>query len=306
MNEPPIRIWILGLFHSGTTIFWRSWRKDQRFVCFDEPLGEDISRRFPHNNAKGTHDEYITAFPDPAEFWAVYSPMEPTQALDQRLTIQQEDYIARLLAQKRNGVIDETRLHFHLPDIWSLTPDAYVIHLYRRASGFVTSHLLPSLSQQESPLLALKQRLGHVYRKHIFWSATSIPAGMGLDRVIGGHPQSKFGLMLSSAGYSSNRIMAGSAVTKLLAYWHFNYKHIETAGPRIFADRYIRVSYEDFALDPKGTMARLYDRIGLPPPEGALYPDVHPPKVAYAVGDERWRKAAIVAGFSEEDIDALL
>ena len=32
------QIWILGLVHSGATIVWNAWRRDARFLYFDEPL----------------------------------------------------------------------------------------------------------------------------------------------------------------------------------------------------------------------------------------------------------------------------
>jgi hypothetical protein len=55
MDHPDVRkIWILGLLHSGTTVFWRAFGTDPRFLCFDEPLGccEEVNAFFPHENSK--------------------------------------------------------------------------------------------------------------------------------------------------------------------------------------------------------------------------------------------------------------
>jgi hypothetical protein len=302
-----IRIWILGLHHSGTTIVWRAWRKDARFLCFDEPLTGDIGVWFPKNNPKRSHDEYANAFREvPRTFWSLYAPIDAFQELDGMLTAPQERYLSALLDLAPNVVVDETHLHFHLSAINKLTPDGYVIHLHRSARSFVTSHLLPSRSRQDSLLLDLKQRFGHAYRRRIFWKTFRIPPGMDRDKVVGQHPHSKFGLLLSEAGYDAQRTMRSPALVRLLAYWHYCYHHLEHEGRKQFGPRFISLAYESFATDPKGAMAKLYDWIGLAPPKGVAYSDVHPPKSPFRADDPRWRQAARAAGFREDELDTLL
>ncbi|HYW76110.1 MAG TPA: sulfotransferase [Gammaproteobacteria bacterium] len=307
-HEPEkARIWILGLLHSGTTIFWRAWRKDNRFLCLDEPLTGDVGRWFPTGNPKGTHREYAELFREaPKHFWNLYAPMEPYQELDGVLTAQQRRYLRMLTEQAENLVIDETHAHLHLPEIQQLTPSANVIHLYRRASGFATSHLLPSIDRQVPWPLVLRQRLGRAYRKRRFWERMDLPAGMGRDKVIGHNPHSKFGLMLSEAGYDAERIMRAPALARLLAYWRYHYHHVEREGARLFGERFVSLPYEAFATDASSTMQRLYEWIGMAPPPDTTYPDVHPPKPPYRPRDRRWREAARIAGFTDEEIEALL
>lgn len=300
-------IWILGLLHSGTTIFWRSFQKDVRLTCFDEPFSGDLGTHFPLNNGKGTLDEILVHFSaNPTEFWNLYEPVELWQELDAEFSAKQERYLKRLLNCGENVVIDETHLHLHLTALAKITPDCYVIHLYRRASGFVTSHLLPSIEQTSRTRVWIRQRLGRQYRKVRFGSRYDIPRGMRRDQVIGSHPMSKFGLLLSNAGYDAERIMRSAALVRLLAYWYYHYHFIERAGPEIFGNRFVSVSYERFASAPKETMSTLYDRIGMTPSASVSYAEVHSPKTPYRACDPRWRRAARDAGFTKDEIESLL
>ncbi len=76
-EDARLALWILGLMHSGTTIVWRAWQKDQRFLCFDEPFsGLDV---LPRQNSRCSYGEFIRIFKcDPKRFWEVYAPMALT------------------------------------------------------------------------------------------------------------------------------------------------------------------------------------------------------------------------------------
>ncbi len=301
------RIWILGLFHSGTTIFWDAFRRDSRFLCFDEPLSENVGMHFPKNNSKNTLTEYMSLFRrDPRYFWDIYQPIYPYQELDSDFTTEQERYVRMLFDQAQDMVVDETRMHLHLPAIFGVTPEAFVVHLYRRASAFVTSHLRPSLARKIKLGFLIKNRLGNEYRKRVFWSRNDIPPGMARNVLIGQHQHSKFGLMLADKGYDSERIMASSAVVRLLAYWHYHYHYLEREGPRVFGDRFCSMPYETFANEPLSTMRRLYEWIDMPLPDNVSYAQVHAPKSPFRPHDRRWQEAARIAGFTREEIETLL
>ena len=68
----------------------------------------------------------------------------------------------------------------------------------------------------------------------------------------------------------------------------------------------LKRGYEDFASSPRETLARLYEWMGRPPPEGVDYAAVHPPRPAFCEGDRRWREAAALAGFQEAELATLL
>lgn len=301
------QVWILGLNHSGTTILWRSWRADSRFLCFDEPLTGDIAAWYPQDNAKKTFGEYRRLFaPRPTEFWDLYRPIYPLQELDSEFTVGQERYLRFLLEQSQRVVIDETHLHLHILGLTVMTPKAYVIHLYRRASAFVTSHMIPSWSRRANWSRRIGRRLRHGYNQWALWNRNDFLPGMRRGEVIGQHAVSKFGLMLSEAGYDAEAIMAAPTVVRLLAYWHYHYHYLEREGPRHFGAHFTSLRYEDFATDPAGTMRRLYRWVELTPPPNADYPEVHPSKPPFRERDRRWRAAARVAGFTDQEIESLL
>lgn len=300
-------IWILGLHHSGTTIFWRAFRKNRRFLCFDEPLTENLGAWFPANNDKRTFDEYLRLFGhDPVQFWRAFTPVTPLQELDSAFTPEQIRYLKLLVGSASNVVIDETHVHLHLSALAGLADHANVVHLYRRASGFVTSHMRPSWSTDTSLLRRVVRQMRHKYNEANFWVRSDILPDMRRGDVIGHHRHSKFGLMLSNAGYDAERIMTAPAVVRLLAYWHYHYHFLEVEGPRLFGDRYRTVRYETFATQPREVMEELYAWVGMRPPENVNYRDVHVPRPPFGANDKRWREAARMAGFTSEELETLL
>lgn len=307
IGEENRAIWILGLNHSGTTIVWSAFRKDGRFLCFDEPLTFDLGACFPKNNIKQTFDEYIKYFGgDPAAFWGIYASIDPLQELDNTFTAEQERYLNILLMQAENIVLDETHVHLHCPSISKVFPGGYVIHLYRRASSFVTSHLRPNWSRSGGVHRQAVRWFRYEYDKRTFWSRSDYPPGMRRGDVIGGHPQSKFGLLLADAGYDAGRIMSAPALVRLLAYWHYHYHYLEREGPKLFGKRFMSLRYEDFASRPRETMNGIYRWLDMSLPVSLDYADVHLPKPPHLANDRRWREAAKLAGFSGEEIETLL
>jgi len=181
-----------------------------------------------------------------------------------------------------------------------------VIHLVRRARSFATSHLRSSWSKKTTWPRRCVRFLRNEYNKKVFWERRDLPPGLRRDDVIGKSPFSKFGLMLDDAGYDARRIMNSPAVVRLLAYWHYHYHFLEQHGPREFGERFMTLRYEDFASKPETTMQSLYRWLGMEQPEGVSYSDVHPPKPPYCEHDPRWKEAARIAGFSEEELETLL
>jgi len=300
-------VWILGLNHSGTTIVWRAFRKDQRFLCFDEPLTGDLGTWFPRNNPKRTFDEYLRLFgAEPKRFWDLYEPIDPLQELDPSLTAEQERYLRSLIDGSPNVVIDETHLHLHLASLVELARHGRVVHLHRRASAFVTSHLRPTWSRKTTWFRRLVLRVRDEFNKRTFWTRRELLPGLRRGNVIGRSPSSKFGLMLAEAGYDAERIMAKPAIVRLLAYWHYHYHYLEREGPRLLGQRFRSLRYEEFASRPRETMADLYGWIGLERPQELEYSDVHPPKPPFRKGDRRWSNAARHAGFGDAEIETLL
>ena len=298
-------LWILGLMHSGTTIVWRAFRRDNKFTCFDEPFsGLGV---LPGQNSRNSLGELKGVFEkDPALFWDRYAPLHPLEELDAEFKPEQKRYLRYLLLFGDRFVIDETHLHTHIEDMAKFPYQQKVIHLVRRARGFATSHLRSSWSKRTSLLRRAVRYLRNEYNKRVFWTRDDLPPGLRRDDAIGRSRYSKFGLMLEKAGYDAERIMGSTAIVRLLAYWHYHYHYLEKEGPKHFGQNFKTVWYEDFASDPERVMASLYEWMGMERPEGVRYDEVHPPKPPYKEHDRRWLEAARIAGFSEEELETLL
>lgn len=302
-------IWILGLLHSGTTVFWKAWREDKRFLCFDEPLrtAEELNGCYPSNNSKKTLDELITLLEkDPKTFWNLATHSSPLDELDEEINSGQQRFLRYLMQQSSRVVIDETHLHLRISSLPQIAPNAHVIHLYRRARAFVTSHLRPTWSRETTWSRRIVRRLRHEHNKRIFWDRPDLLHGLARHEFIGQDPLNKFGLRLTKAGYDVKRIMEGPAVIRLLAYWHYHYHFLEREGPSCFPEHFKSVRYEDFANNPQTTMSEIYQWLKMVEPNNFQYNFVHGPKPPYQANDRRWIEFARVAGFTEEEIVTLL
>lgn len=300
-------VFIVGLPHSGSTIFWRAFRKDPKFLCFDEPLTASLAVHFPRDNEKKTFAEYCDIFGEQPEwFWDIYRPIAPVEETDTMLHERQIYYLRSLCDFSRVTVIDETHLCTMVPEVRKVHDNVFVIHLVRRASSFVTSHLLPSVKGNIAKPRAAIGKLRNLHNRRVFFDRDGFLPGMARDQVIGAHPLSKFGTKLRAAGYDHERIMRAPAAVRLLAYWHYCYHLAERDGPIYFGDRFKTLRYEDYTEAPGTIMDSLYEWIGENPPEGFGYEDVHAARAPFRFGDDRWRKYAKIAGFSESEIDELL
>lgn len=299
------RVMILGLIHSGTTAFWRAWREDGRFLCFDEPMsGLGV---LPRQNSRRSYAEFIYVLKeDPRRFWDMYAPLHPIEELDREFTPRQRRYLEFICSRAPWVVADETHLHTHVRDLRRVFPRAFVIHLYRRASCFVTSHLRPGWSREAGGVRRLVRRLRDAHNKHVFWDRLDFVPGMRRDEVIGSHPDSKFGLLLQDAGYDAERIMSSPSAVRLLAYWHYHYHFLEREGGIAFGPRFRSLRYEDYAVNPCEVMAAMYDWVGVPRAAAGGYGFVYPPKEPFRGRSRRWTEAAKVAGFSDAEIADLL
>jgi len=193
-----------------------------------------------------------------------------------------------------------------VPEVAKIHENIWCIHLVRRASAFVTSHLLPSVKGKISDPRTLVRRLRRMRNRLVFFDRHDFLPGMAREQVIGHHPDSHFALLLRDAGYDHRRIMYAPVAVRLLAYWHYCYHATEADGARTFDDRFKTVRYESFAAEPETVMAGLYPWIDEEPPADGECSDVHLPKPPFRADDKRWREHAKIAGFTDAEMDELL
>ena len=102
---------ILGLRRSGTTIFWKWFRQDPRFTCFDEPFSEQLMG-LPKEHKKAVLTEYRALIErSSGTVWCAYAPVHRAEELDGAFTPRQRGYLQYLAEQGDDVVLDLTRCH---------------------------------------------------------------------------------------------------------------------------------------------------------------------------------------------------
>jgi hypothetical protein len=288
-----MRIFILGLRRSGTTIFWETFRQDPRLVCFNEPWNPML-RELPAELPNLSRRELIEVFrKDPGAFWRQFAPIGRSEELQDDFSDRQAAYLRYLIDPFAATCIDETRCHFRLGALAKLVPDATLVHLFRAPAAFATSHLVATGSggRRAGRLALARDRVGFFTRgdRYNHW---------GMEELIGREPDSMFGLRLREIGVDPARVQALPAVGRLLAFWRLAYETIERDGPRHFGARFVRVSFERFCRSPREVVEEVYAAAGARAPELDLT-RVRPASRAHRADDARWRRLFERVGLAE-------
>jgi len=256
MNIPVVAI--IGLRRSGTTAFWKTLRKDDRFCCYDEPFNPNLVE-LPEDNAKGTRKEFISLYHfSPETFEKNFAPIPVSEEISPRMTTAQENYL-RWLIQKDQGkraiIIDFTRLNFKLAKLHAILPEAVVVHLYRSPRAWVSSHLLPSGKGTWSKPLA------DWYRRLSFWSRRGFYNNWGYQDIIENHlPKQPFWPMSRKETYAFKK---QPAAVKLAWLWHLSFCVVESQGKNLWKERFLSVPFEHFCTDPGGELLPIYKAMNL-------------------------------------------
>ena len=275
-----MRLFVLGMRRSGTTVFWRTFRQDRRLVSYNEPFNP-VLYRLPDDDIWGTADEYRTLLRrDPGDFWARLAPIAPEEELQSTLSDRQRAWLRHLLTTGEHVSMDITRCHFKLQALHEIAPDAVVVHLYRAAPCMTTSHMLPNAP-------GLRGRLRRRVRQWDFWTRTTRYDNWGVERIVGASRDGPFAGRLREIGLDPDEVLTMPAVGKVLAYWRVNFERIEAEGPRLLGDRFLSVELGEFCRAPAAVVDRIYRTAGLEAP-AIDYSRVHPAKGAFRPASPRW------------------
>lgn len=274
---------IIGLRRSGTTVFWRWFRQDPRFTCFDEPFSEQLLA-LPADHPKRIWAEFrVAVHDDPDGFWQRYAPIHRADELQEHLTAEQRTYLTWLLERGERTVLDLTRCHLKLRELAALAPDATVLHLVRDERAFASSHLVPS---RTDPI----GRLRAVAHRRTFWTRRTGFDFWGMEALIGTAPQSHFGRLLTADGFDASGFYQLPAVGKLLVVHRFFTRRADVVGRATFGERFARVAFEDFAARPAGCVADACQRVGIEPPVSDGSVAVQEASSGHRPDDVRWRQ----------------
>jgi len=285
------RVIISALRRSGSTIFWRCFRRASGALCFDEPFNPTLIQ-LPNPHEKNVCREYIDVLKTDSEaFWNSYAPIYPVDELSDALHQGQVAWLQWLMRRKDEVVIDTTRCWNkvgHLAE--AVDGNVYFIHLHRSPAGFAASHLLPS---EFTSSLAGRWQL--FKRRRRFFEMTSGFNYWNMEEVTGCGPQSAYGVKILGDRALAERFYSWAAHTRLMYFWKDAYERVEQAGESAFEDRYMSVSYERFSREPETVLTEVQQRTGLSLDVERL-PDVKPSKPVFQEGNSRWYEAAEKAG----------
>ena len=278
-----MRIFILGLRRSGTTIFWESFRKDRRLLCFNEPFNPALYE-LPVEIPNRSRREVIEIFrKDPETFWRRFAPIAVTEELQHGFSDRQAEYL-RYLMGTESICTDVTRCHFKLEALKQLVPDATIVHLYRAPAAFASSHMIPTGSggYRTGPLIRTRGRLRFFERGNHFnhW---------GMETLTGSDPDSLFGRRLREIGMDPEAVLALPALGRLLAVWRLAYETVERDARRWFGERFVSLPFERFCREPLQAVEQVYAAAGESPPPGLDVSRVNDAKGRHRAADPRWR-----------------
>jgi hypothetical protein len=282
---------VLGLRRSGTTIFWRTFRRDARLLCFDEPFNPRLSS-VGEVDPKGTWGEFLRLRQGSPEFERRRAPIEPAEELEDGLTAVQSSYLDWLLDQRDAVLCDLVRCSFKVEALHEVAPSAVLVHLHRSPEAFASSHLLPSGGAWRRRLL------NRIWRRPSFWHRRRDYNRWRIEELIGRDSSTAFGRRLARHGYDPKIVYAQPAVARLLAYWTIGFEATEHAGRKLYGDRFVSLRFEDFCRDPHAVVTRVYDAAGLAAPD-ALYDHLRPATGPFRPQDGRWDKFFARMGMEE-------
>jgi len=114
------------------------------------------------------------------------------EELQEGLCERQRAYLEFVLASAEDVVLDMTRCHYKVEALHEIAPDAYLLHLYRPAAAWVTSHLGARASGWRGRVRSFVDRATFFERRHRYnyW---------GIEHVVANSPETLFGRRLGEA-----------------------------------------------------------------------------------------------------------
>lgn len=292
-----MRIIILGLRRSGTTAFWRTWRQDERFVCYDEPfsqfnrlVNDPDWRDLPYTGI----EKRVLWEKDPLAFWDHFVSIHLLDELRPGLSDHQQTYLAWLFESAEHVCIDLTRCHYKVSDLKQLAPDAVLVHLRRPPQNWLTSIALPSsekLDRVNPRSLRAKRkfilRARNVLSRRRFWIAQHGFHFQGYEEILDAGAHSLFRYRISEAGLDAELVCGMPLTGRLLALWKVFSEEVEAEGPKHFGDRFISINFNAFCKSPSETISQVYKRMGEKPPPFD-FSGIHPPSEAFQSAAPQW------------------
>ena len=282
-----MKLFVLGMRRSGTTILYDALRADPDLRCFYEPLREqDVTEGGGSGARRG--DAFAEtraireAFRDrerpevPIELFNWGGPRAPELELEPDLPPHCTALLSHLLGLAPDVAIKETRLHHKLGALARIAPEATLVHLVRDPRAV-----------SSSMLLGRRRRLDLYPDAEAFFTART-GRKLWSSRVLADHLVDRM---------RSRRLPTDlpDFIRPLLA-WKAAFETTHGDGSRLFKDRYVLVRLEDLRERPAAELGRIYAAAGREPPAAVTEwagENLRPKESTIQhPGDPRWAAAA--------------
>jgi Sulfotransferase family len=281
-----MKLFVVGLRRSGTTIVYDALREGPGLRCYYEPLREEDETV---GGGSGARDEDAFAetrearerfrldrYPElHSELFNWGGPRDPAVELEPELPDHVRDLLAHLLESADDVAIKETRLHHKLGAIAEIKPEAVVVHVVRDPRAVTASMLL-----------------GRRRRTDIYTDADTFFTARTGRRLWSSRQISE---QLIEQRRSPDLPADIPDFLRPLLLWKSAFETTTNDGERLFGDRFAMVRLEDLRADPHRELARMYALADRPVPDHvSKWISKHirrQARVRYAE-DPRWARAA--------------
>ena len=117
----------------------------------------------------------------------------------------------------------------------------------------------------------------------------------GFDSLIGSSVTDSFSSILNRYQINGDIFYRLPAVARLLGYWRVSFDEVEKDGRRLFGDRFISLSFNDFCNDPEGVLKNIYAAAGITYVNRDL-DWIHKPHGAHKSSHKKWIEYADIIG----------
>jgi len=248
-------IMIYGLARTGTSILWRSIRKDPRFLCFDEPMAPDLHMRVRSGKRlmEEFHAEYNTCVNVVLEKWA---PVLLTEQVVTKFMRYHVEYLKALQRCAANVCMKMMGCHAKIAHAKAVFPKAVHVLVVRDPRGFITSHALPN-----GPILIASPDA--FFESHVMiedmWEYLTLARTYGISEKTG-------------------------HLGTLLELWAMTMNKALDARPDVV------VVHEEFCKDPRAVLRKVYAKTDLRLPD-IEYPEVKEARLGFEPDHPWWESA---------------
>lgn len=277
-----MKIFICGLYRSGTTITWKTLAQDKNLASFDEPFNENLLD-LPQLSRPGDNACYLTRFNEnPELFHTIVKPIYPPQDLQSKFTTEQTKYLKWLLKPYKSVNIDFTRCTFKLDALRKIYPDALIIHLRRSPIAFASSHLAVSYKEP-----GVKAAFARFYRKQTFFTRKGRYDFYNYQKIIEQYAAQEFTYLLAHLKNRQDKQLKDLPAYIKLLLLHQHNQNVVDEFAKTESENFQEWHFENFAIQPQKHIRKIYRHFDKEMPNFD-FSHLRPPNLGYYPKSDKW------------------